>query len=101
MGPTCKAFNYCAGNECSNHGSCQILRNGYRCNCNGGFIVTDCEFTDHTDHCFGKNCNNRGNCTSDTNTYILVIVMQDILAKIVKLQIIAIRRIAQIVEHAK
>lgn len=35
-----------------------------------------------------------------TLIHILVIVMQDILAKIVKLQIIAIERIAQIMEHA-
>lgn len=81
MGPTCKAFNYCAGNECSNHGSCKILSNRYRCNCIGGFKGTDCEFTERTVTI--------KETAQVTLIHLLVIVMHGLLAKIVKLQISA------------
>lgn len=66
MGPTYKAYNYCAGKHCSNHGSCKLLNNGYICSCDDVFKSRDCEVIDH---CFGQHCNNNGNCTNGFNSY--------------------------------
>jgi Notch-like protein len=62
---TCEV-DECHSNPCQN-GNCKDYINAYRCQCNPGYIGTNCE-TDF-DECSSKPCLNRATCTDGVNSY--------------------------------
>jgi len=61
-GQTCEKKMNCAGNNCSNHGKCNILTG--KCACTKGYEGQFCNIT--RDICLNKNCSGNGVCLSAT-----------------------------------
>jgi hypothetical protein len=65
-GTTCQDIDECAGQSCSNHGSCKDGINQFTCECTAGYTGTTCQ---DIDECAGQLCSNHGSCTDGINKF--------------------------------
>lgn len=67
-GATCATnINKCAGQTCSNHGTCKDQVNGFKCKCVAGWSGATC--ATNINDCVGQTCSNHGTCKDAVNSF--------------------------------